>query len=139
MVDAPTNFYAKFVHKLSRYFLGNRGFLSKRFTVTGVTWCEKGDSNHIPCSLKPCNCKAWEARLPICLHFCLHSAIQFLGNGCSSLQSFFARKVCISLCTGRRFVTEVFAYMPKTQIITQFLQYLHYQVIKKIISYASKE
>ena len=49
---------------------------------------------------KPCNCKALRERPPICLHFCLHSAIQFLGYGCSSLQCFFARKVCISLCTG---------------------------------------
>ena len=73
---------------------------SQHIAIAWTLWCEKGDSNHIPCSLKPCNCKAWEARLPICLHFCLHSAIQFLGNGCSSLQSFFARKVCISLCTG---------------------------------------
>ena len=68
--------------------------------ITGITWCEKGDSIPIYYSLKPRNCRALREWLPICLHFCLHSAIQFLGNGCSSLQGFLSRKVCISLCTG---------------------------------------
>ena len=49
----------------------------------------------------------------ICLHFCLHSAIQSLGYGCSSLQSFFARKVRIVLWTCRIFCPRV-TYVNKT-------------------------
>ena len=84
------------------------------FILCFISWCEKGDSNPKPLLHKPCNCMAWGARAPICMHFCMHSEsicpLQSLENFRPSLKSFLSTKKRISRRTDCIFVIEVTVY-----------------------------